>query len=210
MQKNLEKAVAVLWTGGKDSCLSLHRVHEKGFRIACLATFVPVGEVNFIAHPIDDMKKQAEALGLPLFLMPVSEPYRAGYIAGLNSLKNEFGVTSVVTGDVDLVNGLPNWIVECCTNIAIEVIRPLWNENRQSLMTELLDRKIEAKITLVSHPALSQDWCGRIIDKLLLNELSALTKTAGIDLCGENGEYHTMVLNAPLFRNPITMKSHNL
>jgi len=191
---------AVLWTGGKDSCLALHRAVNQGVSITCLATFVPTDGHDFKAHPRQLIEKQARALELPHFFLDVKEPYEEGYAEGLTFLRDRGRVGAVVTGDIDIVAGHPNWIVERCTGLNIEVIRPLWKESRISLMKELLSRRIEAKITWINHPEIPQSWKGRIIDEQLLDELVALSERAGIDLCGENGEYHTMVVRAPMFR----------
>jgi uncharacterized protein (TIGR00290 family) len=189
----------VLWTGGKDSCLALHRAYDRGIPIACLATFVPDNGREFHAHPRAEMKKQANAMNVDLHFIPVREPYRDSYVKGLTWLK-DLGITAVITGDIDYVAGHPNWIEDCCKGLDLDVIRPLWQESRHALMEELLARGIEARITWVNHPGIPQSWKGRVIDADCVAELTQLSMHAGIDLCGENGEYHTMVFSAPLFR----------
>jgi diphthine-ammonia ligase len=191
---------AVLWTGGKDSCLALHRVIDQGVSIACLATFVPADGQDFKAHPRQLMEKQARSLGLPHFFLEVKEPYEEGYEEGLAFLRDRRTIGAVVTGDIDAVAGHSNWIRERCRGLDIEVIRPLWKEPRISLMKELLSRRIEAQITWINHPEIPQSWKGCIIDEWLLAELVTLAERTEIDLCGENGEYHTMVIRAPMFR----------
>lgn len=190
---------AVLWTGGKDSYLALHRAVDQGVSIACLATFVPMGGQDFKAHPRQLMEKQARALGLPHFFLDVKEPYEEGYVEELTFLRDRMKVGAVVTGDIDTIEGHPNWIVERCIGLNVKVIRPLWKEPRILLMKELLSRRIEAKITWINHPEIPQSWKGRIINEQLLAELVTLAERTGIDLCGENGEYHTMVVRAPMF-----------
>ena len=66
---------AMLWSGGKDSCLALHRALERGVDFACLATFTPADDHEFFAHPRWMMAKQASAIGLPHFCLPVSEAF---------------------------------------------------------------------------------------------------------------------------------------
>ncbi len=188
----------MLWTGGKDSCLAMHRAYDKGIALACLATFVPEDRRQFEAHPTTETRRQAKAMNLDLHFIPVREPYRDSYIRGLTWLRG-LGITSVITGDINYVGGHPNWIEECCKGLDLEVIRPLWQESRLTLMEELLTRGIEARITWINHPSIPLSWKGRVIDSECLTELKHLSRKAGIDLCGENGEYHTMVNCAPLF-----------
>jgi len=198
---------AVLWTGGKDSCLALHRAYDRGIAIACLATFVPDDRREFQAHPTAETRRQAEAMNVDLHFIPVHEPYRASYIRGLTWLKG-LGITTVITGDIDYVEGHPSWIEECCNGLDLEVIRPLWRESRHMLLDELITRGIQARITWINHPSIPLSWKGRIIDLECVTELKHLSMKAGIDLCGENGEYHTMVVFAPLFEER-TWGSHH-
>jgi uncharacterized protein (TIGR00290 family) len=192
------RKAAVLWTGGKDSCLALHRAYDKGIAIACLATFVPEDRREFEAHPTAETRRQAHAMNLDLHFISVHEPYRDSYIRGLTWLQG-LGITTVITGDINYVEGHPNWIGECCNGLDLEVIRPLWQESRHVLMEELITRGIQARITWINHPSIPLSWKGRVIDTVCLTELKRLSMKAGIDLCGENGEYHTMVDFAPLF-----------
>src|SRR5580765_518423 len=192
------RKAAVLWTGGKDSCLAMHRAYDKGIAIACLATFVPEDRREFEAHPTMVTRRQANAMNLDLHFIPVSEPYRDSYIKGLTWLKG-LEITAVITGDSNYGEGHPNWIEECCNGLDLVVMRPLWQESRLMLLEELISRGIEARITWINHPSIPLSWKGRIIDVECLTDLKHLSIMAGIDLCGENGEYHTMVNCAPLF-----------
>ena len=90
------KKAAVLWTGGKDSCLALYRAREAGFQIACLCTFVPKAQ-DFRAHSIDRMKEQAIAIGLPIHFLTVVEPYRESYISQLQLLQTKFEINTPIS-----------------------------------------------------------------------------------------------------------------
>jgi diphthine-ammonia ligase len=197
----MENAV-VLWTGGKDSCLALHLVRdnlERHINIVALATFVPPGNVEFRAHPQTEMRNQAKKLGLDIHFIEIHEPYRESYVEALKGMKRDFGASIVITGDIDLVKGHPNWMEECCQGLDIEVHRPLWQRSREWIMEELLARNIQARISFINHPSIPVEWLNRIIDRQFLSELKALSASSGIDLTGENGEYHTMVVAAPAF-----------
>lgn len=182
----------VLWTGGKDCCLALHRVREAGWEVVGLVTFVPEGEAEFHAHPLPEMAAQAQALGLPWQKVTVSAPFREGYQAALRQLRAH-GADAVVTGDIDRVEGHPNWITECAVGTGLQVILPLWQEAREVLMEELLRRGIRARIQYLNRLDLPREWLGREIDPSLLAEMQDHSARQGWDLCGENGEYHTMV-----------------
>jgi diphthine-ammonia ligase len=197
------KTAVVLWTGGKDSCLALHLASEENFKILALVTFVPEGNTEFQAHPQSKMLRQAERLGLKIHFVEIREPYRPSYVEALKWIKNSMGAATVVTGDIDLVQGQPNWIVDCCGGLGLEVHRPLWKKDRAWIMQELLSRKIQVRISYINHPAIPSTWLNRLIDEGLLKELQSLASSSGIDLAGENGEYHTMVVDGPLLRTGV-------
>jgi diphthine-ammonia ligase len=194
----MKQAAVVLWTGGKDSCLALYRAYDLGILIKGLATFIPENENEFKAHPRFEMEKQAEVVSLPIHFLKVKEPYWDGYVTALKWLKEHLEIDAVITGDIDLVNGNPNWIGECCKGLGIDVICPLWRRPRESLLQELIDRGIEARVTWINNEALPFEWRGRIIDEAFLKDIKDLAKNTGIDICGENGEYHTMVAKFPV------------
>ncbi len=185
--------VIVLWTGGKDSCLALHLCREQGFEILGLATFIPSDETEFKAHPQSEIQRQAQALSLPIHFIKVVEPYRDSYIKGLQYICYELGADEVATGDIDLVDGHPNWILECCAGLELEVLRPLWQWPRERIMREIISRKIQARLSFINHPKIPQEWLGRHIDAQLLAEMISLFGVNHLDLAGENGEYHTMI-----------------
>src|SRR5688500_18360768 len=102
-----ERGVAgMLWTGGKDSMLALHEAREKGYDVKGLITCTPENP-SFLAHPLEIMRLQSEALGLPHLAVVIREPYDEGYAQALRGLKEWKGIDTVITGDIATVNGLP-------------------------------------------------------------------------------------------------------
>jgi len=184
--------VAVLWTGGKDSALALYRAADKGARIRALVTFAPSAEAEFKAHPLLAMKVQAEQLGIEHRTIAVTEPYREGYIAALARVRDDYSVSGVVTGDIDLVDGMPNWIKECAAVVNLDVITPLWQQDREGLLWDVVHRGIVAYVSWINNGALPEQWLGRTLDAEFIHDLVALSARTRLDLCGENGEYHTM------------------
>jgi diphthine-ammonia ligase len=197
---SMDPRVAVLWTGGKDSALALYRAADRGARICALITFVPSEKADFQAHPLATMQVQAEQLGIEHRKVSISEPYREGYIAALSRVRDDFSVSGVVTGDIDLVNGMPNWIKECSTAIDLDVLTPLWHNDREALLWEVVDRGLVAAVSWINDNSLPAQWLGRTIDAAFIHDIVALAARTGIDICGENGEYHTMCRVLPQLR----------
>jgi diphthine-ammonia ligase len=192
---------AVLWTGGKDSCLALHDARSLGIAIRCLVTFVPT-KPNFRAHPLSFLTQQASALGLPHNLLLIEEPFFESYQKALASLKSE-GIDTLITGDIAEVGGQPNWIRECAEPLDIKVITPLWGADRLEVLQRLVDERVSTIFSCVKSPWLTKDWVGRKVDDASIRELQLIRVQTGLDLCGEQGEFHTLVTDAPRFKKRI-------
>ena len=197
---------AMLWTGGKDSALAFYEAGLTGCHIRCLVTFAPP-KPRFAAHPIEFMKKQALALELPHYLLEVNEPFREGYEDGIRSLKETKGIDALVTGDIAEVGGQPNWIRKCSKPISMNVLTPLWGWDRLALLHQLLSKEFRVVFSCVKTPWLTEKWIGRELDHEAIEELRALRAKSGLDLCGEEGEYHTLVMDAPSFKSSIEIRS---
>ncbi len=195
---------AVLWTGGKDSALALHEARQAGCCVRCLVTFAPP-KPDFLAHPVSFMKLQAEALALPHWLWPVHEPFHEGYEAGLHWLKATMGIDTVVTGDIAEVAGHPNWIRERARPVGMNVLTPLWGRDRSELLQRLLALQFKVIFSCVKTRWLGAEWVGRDLDPEAIASLRALRQQNGLDLCGEEGEYHTLVTDAPEFNRRVRL-----
>jgi diphthine-ammonia ligase len=188
----------ILWTGGKDSALALDEARRAGLAVSALATFAPPGAA-FRAHPIPVMKAQARALGLPHLVLALEPPLDAAYHRAFGDLAAA-GATHLVTGDIDLVDGRPNWVRERAAGLPLEVVTPLWGREREALLALLDARGFRAVFSCV-RPPLPAHLCGRPLDAAAVEVIRA----AGADLCGENGEYHTLVLDGPGFAHPLEL-----
>ncbi len=200
---------ALLFTGGKDCCLALHESLKAGQDVAALVTFAPKNP-DFLAHPLSVMTLQAAAIGIPHLVMEVAEPYEQGYRDAIVRLRDEHGIGVLITGDIDLVAGQPNWIRQCCEGSGVEVRMPLWHRDREGLMRELVDEGFRVVLSCVKRPWLTPDFAGRTIDDGCLEEFKLLHAANGLDLCGENGEYHSLVLDGPIFRRLIRLDASSV
>ncbi|MFM5817582.1 Dph6-related ATP pyrophosphatase [Aeromonas sanarellii] len=196
--------VILLWSGGKDAMQALCHAREAGHQVVALVTFAPP-EPRFLAHPLPLVRRQAAALGLPHQLVTIEAPFELGYERALIRLKEQWHLDGVVTGDIDSVDGAPNWIRERCRPLGIKVHTPLWQQTREALLADLLARGIVAHLSCVDTRVLAPDWVGRRLDAATLAELQRLANAQGFDACGEQGEYHTMVTDGPGFAAPVRL-----
>lgn len=204
----MEKGLAtVLWTGGKDSCLALHEAKKEGYKIAFLTTFIPK-DGCFKAHPISLMEVQSEALRLSLKKIVIEPPFRESYCQAIRHLYLNERIKFLITGDIDEVDEFPNWIRECSEGTGVNVLTPLWRRNRRELLDQMLEYRMDIRFSCIRNPFIPEDWLFKKLDLNIIDELENLHRTKGVDICGENGEYHTVVLDAKLFQKQITLKSY--
>ncbi len=195
--------VAALWTGGKDSALACYKVMQK-HDVEYLVTYI--WDIRSRAHPFSIMKAQSEAVGIPFQWSKLRPPYDKSYREDILVLKNEYGIEAVVTGDISYVDAYHgNWIDEVCKGTGVQVLKPLWELDRQSILDELLSNGFKAIFSCVKEPWMTESWLGRTLDEHSVKEMQEIHRTTGLDLCGENGEYHTMVLDAPYFAETLTI-----
>ncbi len=197
----MSKTAAVLWTGGKDCALAFLKAQQVGYNITHLVTFAPKNP-DFKAHSIHLIEKQVKAINLPHLLLTVEAPIKESYEKTIQQLKERYKIETLITGDIDEIAGHSNWIEECSKKPNMKVFNPLWKKDRAYLLNELITNNFSVIFTLVKKSDLSSDWVGKALDKTSINELK---EKLNIDICGENGEYHTMVLNAPFFQHKIVI-----
>jgi uncharacterized protein (TIGR00290 family) len=182
---------------------------RSGCDVRCLVTFAPP-KPDFLAHPLAFMKLQAEALGLPHQVLRVEEPFAESYETHLRALRNEMGIDAVVTGDIAEVGGSPNWIRERSRPVGMEVYTPLWGRDRQTLLEQLLNHRFKVRFSCVKKRWLTESWVGRTLNEPAIAELRVVRERTGLDLCGEEGEYHTLVTDGPQFSRAIDVQSYSV
>ncbi len=205
LEASSTSTAAVLWTGGKDSALALHRVRAS---VRELVTFVPPNAA-FKAHDLRLMTEQARAIGLPHRCLTVEAPYEQGYERALGELVAS-GIERVVTGDIAEVGGQPNFIAARAKHVGLRVELPLWGVDRAAHLAELVRLGFDVVLTYVNEPWLDAAWVGRHLNVSALDELRALAAENGLDLAGENGEYHSMVLAGPSWRSSLRVEGNVL
>ena len=133
-------------------------------------------------------------------------PYFKDYKQAILELKEDYGIEGIVTGDISRVDSFHgNWIDDVCKGTGIEVIKPLWELERLRIVEDLLRSGFKVIFTCVKKPWFNEDWLGREIDSQTVKELEVLSKETGMDICGENGEYHTMTVDAPFYKKTINV-----
>ena len=189
-------SAAVSWSGGKDCCLAMHRARASGLEVrTLLAMFDESGE-RTRSHAVSRavMRAQADALGLELVTPSASwADYEQVFIEALTALRAR-RVTDVVFGDIDLAPHR-EWEEKVCAAAGLTPHLPMWQEDRRALADEVLSLGYHALVVCTDDRWLDESFCGRVYDRAFIESLPE-----GVDVCGENGEFHTFVVDGPPFR----------
>lgn len=186
------------WSGGKDCCLACYRTIASGIRLRYLLNMVTEDGQRSRSHGLAAkwLQIQAQAIGIPLIQRPTTRTnYEAEFKRALLGLKQE-GVTTGVFGDIDF-NAHREWIERVCSEMGMEFRLPLWEENQSKLLREFIDLGFEAVVVATKADLLGEEWLGRKVDSAFMTDLARL---GNITPCGEAGEYHTLVINGPVFK----------
>ncbi len=207
--------VIVHWSGGKDCCTALHQVVEQGHEVSHLVTYVYMEP--YIFHSILVAELQAKALGIPHLKVKVEGDRFEGIVGELTRLKKEENIEGIVTGDIDNVHHKRTWDY-ACKKLGMKLVMPLWDRRFFSLLPgdrhrrRVIDIELsvgfKALISCVDLNYLGDEWLGREFNKKCVEDLNPLIGPwgKGIDATGEPGEYHSTVLDAPLFRQAIDLQ----
>ena len=190
------------WSGGKDSCLACYKAVQQGYKIKTLLTFVSRESKRACFHGIEGalMKLQAERIGIPIVqyeTSPDMEKYESEFKAAVNALRGT-DVDTMVFGDIYLLEH-ESWIERVCADLKIKPLEPLWNVPAEELISEFIDLGFKTVIVSCKADIMGKEFIGRVIDKPLVKELMA----RGVCPCGEHGEFHTLVIDGPMFTQPI-------
>ncbi|MBQ4821751.1 diphthine--ammonia ligase [Aquimarina sp. MMG016] len=194
------------WSGGKDSCYALHLAVEKKLTPKVLLNVLNEYGDRSRSHgiPKEILEAQAKALDLPIhFFESTWNDYERLYIQNLRSLTETYDIGASVFGDID-IESHKAWEEKVSSAAGLHAFLPLWQQPRKQLVLDMIDYGIEA-IIVSCNQTLGSDFLGRTIDKALIMELEAMD----VDACGENGEYHTLVTNAPLFKERLKVRMVN-
>jgi uncharacterized protein (TIGR00290 family) len=198
----------MFWSGGKDSALALDRVRRAGdYEVTALVTTINPEFGRVSMHGVREtlVEAQAAAAGLPLEKMYVgSASSNEGYVAALREVlraQRARGVEAVIFGDIFLAD-LRAWREGFLAECDVAGVFPLWGEDTRSLAAEFVARGFRAVICCVNDADLDETAVGRALDAGFFAGLPA-----GVDPCGENGEYHSFVHDGPVFRQPVAFRA---
>jgi len=189
------------WSGGKESALACYRAGLQGFEISFLLNMS--GQSSH-THGLDSglILAQSGSAGIPVIQRKTTwDAYEDKFKKAVAGLK-ERGIEGGVFGDID-IQGHRDWVERTCGELGVKPFEPLWQNDREKLLTEFVESGFRAIITVTKAELLGDEWLGRSIDRKFINDIK---KVRGVDLCGEGGEYHTFVTDGPIFKKNIEIQ----
>jgi len=203
----MKKKAIFSWSGGKDSALALHEIRKNnGYEIVSLLTTFTKDYDRVSLHGTRRilLERQAESIGLPLHKIFIpkkasSEEYEQKMKKSLVKFQ-ESGVSEVIFGDIFLED-LRKFREEKLSQVGMRAAFPIWKKDTRKLAHQFVELGFKAIVTCVDTKILAKKFAGRTIDEQLLAELPPT-----VDLCGENGEFHSFVSEGPIFRETIPYK----
>ena len=192
------------WSSGKDSALALYKVLEdKTYDVNLLLTNVNKDFERVSMHGLHEnlLDKQAESIGLPLqknyFPADVTMDLYNDIMQEKMETLLEQSYTHAVFGDIFLED-LKKYRETKLAEVGVEGVFPLWKKDTKKVLQEFLSLGFKAITVCVNAKLLGEEFVGRVIDEQFIKDLPD-----NVDVCGENGEFHTFVFDGPIFTEPV-------
>jgi uncharacterized protein (TIGR00290 family) len=190
----------ISWSSGKDSAFSLHAIRSAGeFDVVGALTTVTETFERVSIHGVrqEILREQLDAAGLPARIVPIPYPcpneiYEARMGQAVASAAHQ-GITHIIFGDLFL-RDIRAYREQKLAGTGITPVFPLWDRPTMALAQAMIESGLEAYLATVDLKKLPAEFAGRKFDAQLLADLPA-----GVDPCGENGEFHTCVVGGPIF-----------
>lgn len=196
-----DKLAVCSWSGGKDSCFAFYTALAQGIKVSHLVNTVSkqFRRVRFHGVKAEIIQAQADAIGINLIQKKTSgDGYEKEFREAVGALAKD-GIAWIVTGDIHLEDSR-RWIEKVSADLGLGVLTPLWGRKSEDILKEFIESGFEAMVVSAQADIFDKSWVGRKIDQEFLRDIRAID---GIDACGENGEYHTLVTNGPIFKKRV-------
>jgi len=194
--------IASSWSGGKDSAFACYQAMKAGYRVQYLVNFINREYRRACFHGIKDdvLLAQADRAGIPMKQEEVSPDlslYEEEFKAAIGKLKED-GIDKMVFGDIYL-DEHKDWVERVTGEMGIEAMEPLWGRPTEEILNEFITEGFKAIVVSAQAKLFDTSIIGRLIDHDFVLEM----KEKKVCPCGENGEFHTLLIDAPFFKKPL-------
>jgi len=197
--------VAVLFSGGKDSAMTVHYAMQQGWDIEALIAVKPRNTEAYLWHysTVEWTILQAQAMGLPLILLKADE---IGPNIEANVLEKVFSklkIKALLLGGVGLQKTQIEQVKKTAEKFKVKVMIPYENYSSEELLREEIQSGLDIRVTNVAVDGLGPEWLGKKLDGKSALEMILLAKKYGFDAVGEGGHYDTFVVDGSMFKQKI-------
>jgi len=200
--------LAVLFSGGKDSCLALHKAFEEGYEVKYLLTILPETQESFMFHtPFQELlKKQSKELGIKLITLN-SKAEKEKELEDLEKLIRKVAnkVDAICVGGI-ASNYQGDRVKKICEKLNLNFYAPLWGYSSEKIWEELFNNKFKVIITKIACEGINSEFLGKVIDKEIYEKIVNLSKKYKFRIDFEGGEAETTVLSMPEFKKDIKIE----
>jgi uncharacterized protein (TIGR00290 family) len=205
------KRIALSWSSGKDSAWSLHLLRrDPEIEVVSLITTINEAFDRVAMHSVRRqlLERQAEAAGLPLWVIPLPWPctndeYESRMRQVCARAVGE-DIQAIAFGDLFLAD-IRAYRERQLEGTGLDPMFPVWQIPTAELARDMIAAGLRAKITCIDPNRLSPDFAGRDFDAQFLADLPR-----DVDPCGENGEFHSFVYQGPMFHHPIPVRAGDI
>ncbi len=203
--------LAALFSGGKDSTFAIYQAKADGNEIVCLLTVFPFSPESHLLHfpNIEITKLQSNSMKIPqIYVKSKSNSKEDEQISLeiiLKKAKVDFKIEGLVHGGI-LSDFQRKIFEETSKKLGLKLVSPIWKMDQKQYMHSLIGSGFCFIITSVSSDGLDESWLGKKITQKELEQLETLSQKYGFNLSFEGGEAETLVLDCPLFSNPLIIK----
>jgi diphthine-ammonia ligase len=188
------------WSGGKESCLACYQAIQEGHEVVSLLTMFATTGRYTRSHRLSRelLMAQSRAIGISLHQRRASwNTYEREFTRALTSFKRK-GIEGGIFGALYRSEDR-EWVERACAEAGIVPLLPLWGMGGKELLRRFIEKGFEAIVVAIRSDIVDDHWLGRRIDGEFVEQM----EKKEIDVCGENGEYHTLVVDGPIFSKRI-------
>jgi asparagine synthase (glutamine-hydrolysing) len=206
----LNKNIGALISTGKDSLFAMYKMIQRGYNISCLLTIKSKNEDSYMFHTptIELAKDISELVDIPI-IFGDTEGNKEQELQDLEDLIKKaiekYKIEGIVSGAISSEYQRKR-LQEICNKLNIISYTPLWGKNEEELLGDMIKKGFKIMITKTAAEGLDKEWVGKLIDNQTIEELKEISKKYNISIIGEGGEYETLVLKAPFYKDELKIR----
>lgn len=206
--------LGVLFSGGKDSTYAALLAKKAGHSVECLINIASKNQDSFMFHTptLELVEEQARLMNLPLVkqeTLGVKEEELEDLERAIKKAIKKHQIQGIVTGAVESVYQASR-IQRVCNKFEIECFNPLWQKDQIELLKELVNNKFEIIISSVAAHPLDKKWIGRRINEKFIEDIKIMQDKYKINPAGEGGEFESLVVNCPMFKEKLKFEIEDI